>query len=416
MNLLVFAAGAVTRVPRSAAILFMAITAAFLITGCSNDDNGAAPTLQSSRSYQGHSTDADIDNFVRSYQHTVGTRLDDCQTCHKGAAVFDDEQEEVRANPCDYCHFVIHPPEGWSGLPEGFDETLNRYGTDYDEAGRDAAAVLAIADMDSDEDGYTNATEIGDLRYPGDAGNYPGLPLCPVLTVTMDEIRNMPAHSQFGLANANKQQFDYYANYKGVKIIDLLTANGVDLTGATSVDVLAPDGYARGFTIAQITDPFPAHRFFSGLGVGDLGDDCAFVEYPVDIHGYAYGDTITDEQWHILAYERDGLPLEASYLDPSSGRIRGEGPLRNVIPPGAADDALNRPDRGMNWDTSGCTLHEWDYVQTKDHNAGSMVKGSVILRINPIPPGCEEFDVINGGWAMVDAEEILIYGQGVAAQ
>jgi len=393
------------------------IAGAFVVAGCSDDDDDpAAPVIESSRSYQGHATDADINAFVRTYQHTVGTRLDDCQTCHRGATVLDEEQGEVRANPCDFCHYVIHPPTDWTGLPEDFAETLNAYGAAYAAAGRNEAAVQAIAGADSDGDGYTNAQEIQDLRYPGDAGSYPGLPLCPVLTVTMAELRAMPSHSQFGLANTNKQQFDYYANYTGVKIKDLLEAKGIDLAGATSVDVLAPDGFAHSFTVAQITEPFPAHRFFSGFGAADLGVDCGFVEYPAETHDYAYGDLIAGEQWHILAYEREGVALEASYLDPSSGRIEGEGPYRNIIPPGATDDALNQPDRGKNWDTSSCTLHEWDYLAAKDHNAGSMVKGAVILRINPMPTGCEEFDIINGGWAMVDAEEILIYGHGVEAR
>jgi len=56
---------------------------------------------------------------------------------------------------------------------------------------------------------------------------------------------------------------------------------------------------------------------------------------------------------------------------------------------------------------------EWNYDYEKDHNAGSMVKGTVIIRINPMLSGCEEFDIINGGWAMIDASVILIYGYNV---
>lgn len=397
-------------------VLIPVIAGLFLCGGCSDDDDPTQPSAVSSRSYQGHATDADINAFVNEYRHTVGTRLDDCQTCHKGDVVLDDEPAEVRANPCDYCHFIIHPRDGWTDQPESFDETLNAYGVDYAAAGRNAAAIAAIADLDSDEDGFTNAAEIADLRYPGNAGSYPGLPVCPVVTVTMAELRALPAHTQFGLANTNKQQFDFYTNYTGVKIKDLLESVGVDLVGATSIDILAPDGYAAGFTLAQITELFPTHRFYPGFGTAELGVDCAFVEYPAQTHGYVYGEQITDEQWHILAYEREGLALEPSYLDPASGRINGEGPLRSVIPPGASDDALNQPDRGKNWDTSGCTMPEWDYLAAKDHNAGAMVKGAVILRINPMPTGCEEFDIINGGWAMVDAEQILIYGHGVDAR
>ena len=87
-----------------------------LMTSCS--DGSVSPSeVRSSRSYQGHASDADINNFVTAYQHTVGTRLDDCQTCHRGAEVTDDAGDPVHANPCDYCHYVIHPPDGWSGLP-----------------------------------------------------------------------------------------------------------------------------------------------------------------------------------------------------------------------------------------------------------------------------------------------------------
>jgi hypothetical protein len=397
-------------------LFVVALLGALITSSCSDDDNGGPGDLKSSRSYQGHATDADINNFVRAYQNTVATRLDDCQTCHCGGIVMDDDQEDVQANPCDYCHYIIHPPEGWTGLPEGFDETLNPYGAAYDVAGRDYDAVISIANLDSDGDGYSNKDEIEDLRYPGHVGSYPGLEICRVITATLDEIKAMPVHTQFGLANAHKQQFDFYATYTGVKITDLLDAKGIDLTGATSIDILAPDGYARTFTISQIRDQFPKHRFFSGFGVDELGTDCAFVEYPQETHGYAYGDSITDEQWHILAYEREGVALAESYLEPASGRIVGEGPFRNVIPPAAQDDELNQPDRGKDWNTSGCTMPEWDYVFDKEHNAGSMVKATVIIRINPMPEGCEEFDIINGGWAMVDDGTILIYGHGVQAE
>ena len=119
------------------------------------------------------------------------------------------------------------------------------------------------------------------------------------------------------------------------------------------------------------------------------------------------------EQWHILAYERDGQSLESSYLDPVTGKILGEGPFRNVIPPGSDNDDFNTPDRGKNQDNTGCTLREWDFDGDKDHNAGSMVKGTMIIRINPMPTSCEEFDIINGGWAFIDETAILIYGHGV---
>jgi hypothetical protein len=399
-------------------ILILAV-AAGSIFNCSDDDPVSPSTVRSSRSYTGHASDTDINNFVKAYPHTVGTRLDDCQTCHKGGEVTSD-RGPVHVNPCDYCHSVIHPPQGWTGLPSSFSETLNEYGFSYDDAGRDGRAILTIADLDSDGDGFSNSSEIREIRYPGDSGSFPGQELCPSIKVTREDLFEMQSHAQFGLANTTKQQFDFYATYRGVRIVDLLAAVGVDLAGATSIDILAPDGYSRSFTIEQITGEFPDHRFWEGLGVGDLGAYCAFVEYPPETYGLGDGSWIGQqmgqEQWHILAWERDGIELEKSYLDPVTGRIIGEGPFRNVIPPGSTDDDLNAPDRGKNQDVSGCTLREWDYDLEKDHNAGSMVKGAVIIRINPMPGGCEEFDIINGGWALIDEEAVLIYGHGVPAE
>jgi len=385
------------------------------IFGCSDDGVVDSTEVISSRAYQGHASDVDINNFVKTHPSAVGTRLDDCQTCHKGGMV-NNGVSDVHANPCDYCHYIIHPPAGWTGLPTTFYETLNPYGAEYNDTGRDGKALLEMDPNDSDGDGYTNKDEIDDLRYPGDAGSYPGLELCDVIKVTMDEIRAMPAHTQFGLANTTKQQFDFYATYKGVKIAVILEELGIDLAGATSIDVMSPDGFAKTFTIEQITQQFPDHRFYPGFGVEDLGADCAFVEYPAETYDLAYGDWIGQElgheQWHIIAYEREGAPMEKCYLDPVTGRIEGEGPFRNIIPPGYADD-LNTPDRGKGWNTAGCTMPEWNYNSAKDHNAGAMVKGVVIIRINPMPEGCQEFDIINGGYALIDEEAILIYGHNV---
>lgn len=58
---------------------------------------------------------------------------------------------------CTVCH-----------APGNFKE-LNLYGADYNEAGRNAEAVAAIADKDSDEDGVSNAEEITAGTNPGAA-------------------------------------------------------------------------------------------------------------------------------------------------------------------------------------------------------------------------------------------------------
>lgn len=72
----------------------------------------------------------------------------------------DDELEEVSSNPCDDCHFLQHPPVGCSQLPQSYAETPNPYGEAYLDAGRDEAAVRAIASLDSDGDSHPNSAEI----------------------------------------------------------------------------------------------------------------------------------------------------------------------------------------------------------------------------------------------------------------
>jgi hypothetical protein len=75
---------------------------------------------------------------------TAGTVLDDCTVCH-------------------------------TSVP-----ARNPFGTDFLNAGADAAALDAIANTDSDGDGATNITEINALTFPGDPASFPspgGLPV-----------------------------------------------------------------------------------------------------------------------------------------------------------------------------------------------------------------------------------------------
>lgn len=376
-----------------------------VIWGC----GGSEKNVVSSRAYKGHATDQDILNFVKQYSDTVGTRLDDCQTCHATGTVATSSGNKFK-NACDFCHLVHWPDTSiTSGAPTTFTETLNPYGADYLAQGRTQKSLKEIENLDSDGDGSTNQAEITALRYPGDSSSNPGQQVAPVKIVSLDELKAMPSHSEFLLANASKQQFDTYASYKGVKIQDLLTALGVDPTQVTGITVIAPDGFTKDFYAENITGPYPQAIYTSGLDVATLGSTCGFVEYPAVIPaGLTDGATIPDEQWLILAYERDGAPMEASYLDPAAGKINGEGPLRIIVP----QSTPGSPDRGSTYSPTTCN-DGYDYKGSKDHNAGSMVRGVMAIRINPMPAGYEEFDYTNGGWAYIDAEQLVVYGLGI---
>jgi hypothetical protein len=370
-----------------------------LACGESDEDSEDLGEQISSRSYKGHEDDMDANNLVNVYPSIVGTRLDDCQTCHSGTM----EEGQLAGNACDNCHnLVLH---GTSLAME----TLNPYGLDYLNSGRSREALESIKGEDSDEDGYTNDEEILAFRYPGSNLSQPGQALAAMKIVSLDELKAMPSHTQFMLSNTTKQQFDDYVTYKGVKIKDLLADLGIDLTGATGITVIAPDGFMKSVSIEHIDEVFPQPIFYSGLDVEILGSECGFVIYPENIpEGLSDGSPIPGEHWLMLAYERDGIPLDTSYLDAASGQIEGEGPLRIVVPQATP----GKPDRGLKYSPTTCN-DGYDYDENADHNAGSMVRGVIAIRIDPMPAGVEGFDYMNGGWAYINAKQVIIYGHNV---
>ena len=380
--------------------LFLVLLVSIFL-GCSEED--PEDNQISSRAYKGHENDMDANNLVNMYPSILGTRLDDCHTCHTGEI----EDGKVVSNACDNCHnLMLHGEEVGSHT---FAETLNPFGLDYLNAGRNSEALETIKDKDSDGDGFKNEEEILGLRYPGSDLSKPGQSVATLRTVSLDELKSMPSHSQFMLANTTKQQFDDYATFKGVKIKDLFAALGIDLTGATGITVIAPDGFMNSVPIEQVDKVFPQPLFYSGLDVDTLGPDCGFVNYPKEMpQGLSNGAPIDGEYWLMMAYERDGLPLEPSYLDATEGKITGEGPLRLVVP----QETPGKPDRGLKYSPTNCN-DGYDYDENADHNAGAMVRGVIAIRIDPMPAGVEEFDYMNGGWAYINANQLIIYGYNV---
>jgi len=211
------------------------------------------------------------------------------------------------------------------------------------------------------------------------------------------------------LANSHKQQYDFYATYKGVRVRDLLESVGVNLAVISGITVIAADGYMKDFDVAAVTGQYPDGLYHSGLGPEALGAQQGFVLYPSSMPtGLVDGGPIPGDQWLMMAYERDGVAISDSYLDPASGKIEGEGPFRIVVP----QSIPGSPDRGSTYSPSGFS-DGWDYDDAKDHNAGLMVRGVIAIRVNPLPDGYEAFDHMNGGWAYVDAGQLVIFGQGV---
>ncbi|RPJ01658.1 MAG: hypothetical protein EHM31_05210 [Candidatus Aminicenantes bacterium] len=388
-------------------ILFLAVAAA-LATGVA--DAGPGQIAVTSRAYVGHESDVDMAGFIRQYPGAAGTRLDDCQTCHRGGVEGTDTEREY--SPCSYCHLIVFPNARYkTGVPKDHEATLNAYGLAYKKAGRAFEAFAAIGGLDSDGDGHRNGAEIADLRNPGDAASRPGLPLAPTVSFGWDEIRRLPVHSQFMLMNKTTQRLDEYVTYKGVRIIDLLAAAKVPLTGVTGITVFAPDGYSTDHSLEDINAPFPRGYYYDAPLA--LTDDLALLERPAAVPpGVENGSRIPGTPWLLLAYEREGALLDPSSYETSTGRLVGEGPYRLIKPQRElkGDPAKpGRPDRSVNAEKIG---DGWDFSSRIDHNAGAGARGACVIRINPMPEGYEEFDWKNG-WPLIGEKKVVIYGYGI---
>lgn len=364
-----------------------------------------------SRAYVGHENDRDIHNFIAQYPKTAGTRLDDCQTCHRSGVAGADTEREY--SPCGYCHLLQYPNAKYkTGVPKSFEDTLNAYGIAYKRQGRTVEALAAIANLDSDGDKFSNAEEIADLRYPGDSASKPGQSLAPIISLNWNDIRKLPRQNQFMLMNTTSEPFDDYTSYAGVRVQDLLKAAHVDLSGATGITVFAPDGYSTDYAIDDISGPFPKPYFYAAPGT--IKDkERIFVHYPDKIpSGVLDGKEIPMTPWLFLAFERDGKPLDIAQYEKGTGRLAGEGPYRLIKPQrNLAGDTSKpgRPDRSVKSKTYG---DGWDFDKALDHNAGSCVRGTTVIRINPMPAGFEEYDWKNG-WPLVEEKKIVIFGRGV---
>jgi hypothetical protein len=368
--------------------------------------------VPSSRAYAGHEKDTDMMTFIRRYPGAAGSRLDDCQTCHRGGARGTDAEREF--SPCSYCHLLEYPNARYkTGVPKSAADTLNAFGLDYARAGRNGEALAAIADKDSDGDGSTNAAEIAALRCPGDPASRPGQPLAPAVILSWDDLTKLPVQRQFMLMNATKEPTDDYVSYGGVRVAAVLQAAGVDLRGVEGITVFAPDGYSIDYSIDAVTRAFPEGYYYEGPRAFK-DPERAFVKYPpLAPAGLRDEQKIPAAPWLLLAYERDGQPLDGSYYQKGTGRLAGEGPFRLVKP---QKDLLGdpskpgRPDRSQRAKTFA---DGWDFNPAIEHNAGACVRGACVIRVNPMPAGFEEYDWKNG-WPLIQSRRLAIFGRGVA--
>jgi len=349
--------------------------------------------------YSSHQNDQDINNFLAVYPSAKSTKLDDCALCHKSGKI-----GSKTYGSCDYCHQIYKTQEPHGNILD----TLNSFGLAYNSAGRNQAALKAIEALNSDGDTYTNIQEIQALTFPGDARDYLGLVPAPAIGMNLERILKLPGYSELLLLNASNSR-DFYARYRGVKILDLLKHAGVS-KNATQITVFSPDGFSQLFPIDapdpqtdpskiqyDVMGPYPYGIYYGGLD---------FVDYSIIPGCLENGDRIPDKLYMLLAYLRDGDPLTPGKINPTTLKLDGEGPYR-LIPP---QKIAGSPDRSCTAGTpqvgDGLDCDKFN----KDHNAGFSARTVAAIRVDPLPAGTTDFNWYEGGWNLVDRAKLVIYG------
>lgn len=362
-----------------------------------------------------HMDEQDAPIFLEAYPDKTGTKLDDCATCHAGNTYTTKSGAVVTESVCQFCHSEY----GYDGSGN-INNTLNPYGADYMAAGRNIAAIAAIEGLDSDNDTYSNITEINAIRYPGDALDTPAKMAAPHIFLTLDELENMlTPHEQFMLMNTSRggsDGLDFYATYTGLVMQELLEATGWT-DASTGVTVTAPDGYSYTYGRASTGTNYPIEGTFPEAPYWyDATADSVnggWVDYSAPgCTGRTNGQiiSVTNGLRLILAYKVNGTYLDIAYQD-DQNKLNGEGPFRAVPPqwnPGY-------PDRQSNSETPDA--EPWPYDQNEvntDHNGGFSARGVAAIRVDPLPEGTTEYDWRNNqtdaGWGLLNDEKIVIYG------
>jgi len=358
-----------------------------------------------------HEGETDSGKFLSVYPDKVGTKLDHCALCHSGG-----EGPKGTLGSCQWCHYSY----GYDGSGNILD-TMNPYGKDYHDNGRNTQAITAIKDLDSDEDGFTNEEEINATRFPGDASDDPNKVVAPYRIYTKAQLEAMNQHTQFLLMNTSRQG-DSYDEYTGVPMKDLLDDAGIDLAEAEGIIVYAVDGWAQDHPLQYDdvdieayhvygnfpgeTYQYPQASYYYNLEA-DVGQnpDYGWCDYSApSCVGRSHGDLIYVEGGlkAILATKHNGTALIPGVLN-DENKLDGEGPFRVVVP----QKVVGPPDQSSRSDMQDVI---WPYNDEGDHNAGACSKSATIIKVDPLPEGTTDINFFEAGWAYVDQEKIVVYG------
>ncbi|MGB4593000.1 MAG: GEGP motif-containing diheme protein [Coriobacteriia bacterium] len=351
-----------------------------------------------------HMGEIDSDFFLEVHPEAAGTKLDSCTLCHSGGSYVDSKGKTVSLGSCQWCHYVY----GYDAMGDIL-VTLNPYGLDYLMSGRVPAAVRGIESTDSDLDGFSNADEIAAVRYPGDPDDDPTKVEAPYRVYSLSDIEAMDPHTQFLLMNTHKSG-DSYVEYTGVPVADILNEAGV-LSWASGIKVSSPDGFSQYHPLDYepgmypVRWIYPAAPFFYSPQADAAITTYGWCDYSAPSSaGRSNGEPIEVDGGLklLLAYKREGAYLQPGVLN-TSNKLDGEGPFR-VVPPQAVPGP---PDQSS---TSPYQSVIWPFAASWDHNAGYATRSATIVRVEPLPAGTTDIDIMEAGWDYVDASKFVVYG------
>ncbi|HTY61952.1 MAG TPA: GEGP motif-containing diheme protein [Acidobacteriota bacterium] len=351
--------------------------------------------------YKGHANDADVNAVLSAYPALKNTAVDSCATCHKSGEVPDSmKQGRMRHESyCGYCHTV------YVRNKRDIKDTLNRYGADYLAAGRGVGAVRALAGKDSDGDGFSNEAEFVKGTNPGDPACDPSAAIAPATVYSAADLRKLsPVVSATVFLNTSHNQAgDFYNRYRGNELYALLRAAGIS-DKAESVDFISLDGFENAFSMEELKKIWPQGAPFLGLGKTE-SNPCGWVNYSV---AGLDAKKVLPSMRVLLAFEENGKKIEAATMDAVTGKIKGTGPLRLVVP----QFQISPPDLSEYADKS-CrdkVAPEFRFNSSYDHNGGRSSFSIIAIRVNPLPKGTRDFEWEKVRDEFVAQEKLVIFG------
>ncbi len=362
-----------------------------------------------------HEGERDSGNFLEVYYDKAGSKLDHCGLCHSGGSYTNSSGQSVTMGSCQWCHYVTD----YGRQNSNIDQTMNSYGKAYKDNGRSAAAISRIDLFDSDGDNSINRDEILANSFPGNEKDTPFLTMAPSKVYSKAQLEELPQHTQFMLMNTSRSG-DFYAEYSGVPLKALLDDAGI-LPSATGITVFAPDGWSQYHPLYYDEKPEMYHVYgnvpgqdyqyppatYSYVLEADsvLNRGTGWCDYTApSCVGRNNGDSIYVQNGlkAILAMKREGVELDSGILT-DDNKLDGEGPYRIVVP----QKFVSPPDQSSKSDKQNV---EWPYTYDWDHNAGAATRSVTIIRVEPLPEGTTDIDILEAGWNYIDNNQIIIYG------